>query len=112
MAITPKNKLIRDKVIDSISSQGRTPNIKILDNKSFETEICSKLVDEAKEVVGSIEDRGHLSEEIADVLEVIDAIIKTKNLNLDEIQKIKVDKRNQWGGFDKQIWLESVTEKD
>jgi len=112
MHILPKNKLIRDGIPQSIIDQGRTPNTRILDDRDFEKEIFSKLVDEAKEVTETIEDPEHLSEEIADVLEVIDAIVKTKKLNLDEIQKIKAQKRNAWGGFDKKVYLDSTVEKD
>lgn len=110
--ITPKNKLIRDGIPQSIIDQGRTPNTRILDDTSFEKEIFNKLVDEAKEVTETINDQEHLTEEIADVFEVIDAIVKFKKLDMSQIVKLKEAKRNSWSGFDKKIWLESVTEKE
>lgn len=111
MSTTPKNKLIRDYVPSSITEQGRIPNLKTLNDSEFEKEIFNKLLDEAKEVTEARSDQDHLSEEIADVFEVLDTIIKIKDLNLDQIKKIQTDKRNKWGGFDQKIWLESVTEK-
>ena len=112
MSTTPKNKLIRDKVVDGIFSESRTPNTKILNEGEFETEIFNKLLDESKEVIEAKNDLNHLPEEIADVLEVIDSIIKLKQLDISQIKQIQTDKRNQWGGFDNKIWLESVTEKE
>ncbi len=112
MTITQKNKLVRDNVPSSITEQGRTPKLRILSKPEYEKEIFNKLIDEAKEVIEAKEDPNHLNEEIADVFEVLDTIIKIKNLNLDQIKKIQTDKRNKWGGFDQQIWLESVIEKE
>ena len=112
MTITPKNKLIRDNVPSSIIEQGRTPNLITLDDTTFQKEIFNKLVDEAKEVVEAQNDSDHLAEEIADVYEVLDSIIRLKNLNPNQIKQIQINKRDQWGSFDKKTWLESVTEKN
>ncbi len=111
MTITPKNKLIRDQVPSSIIKQGRTPNLRTLNNEEFQKEIFNKLIDEANEVIESQNNLDHLPEEIADVLEVIDSIIKIKNLDKNQILKIQTEKRNKWGSFDQKVWLKSVTEK-
>lgn len=112
MTPTPKNKLIRDNVPNSITEQGRTPNLKILSDSEFEKEIFNKLLDEAKEVVEAQNDAEHLLEELADVLEVIDSIANFKKLNTNQIKNIQTEKRKKWGGFDQKIWLESVIEKE
>lgn len=112
MTITQKNKLVRDNVPSSIIEQSRTPNLRILSKPEYEKEIFKKLIDETKEVIEAMEDPNHLKEEIADVYEVLDAIIKNKKLSSEEIKHIQRQKREKWGGFDQQIWLESVTEKE
>jgi predicted house-cleaning noncanonical NTP pyrophosphatase (MazG superfamily) len=112
MIITQKNKLVRNNVIDDIESQGRKPNTSTLDDDRFQTEIFNKLADESKEVIESQNNSQHLSEEIADVYEVLDSIIKFKKLNPDAIKKLQNDKRDKWGNFDKKIWLESIIEKE
>jgi predicted house-cleaning noncanonical NTP pyrophosphatase (MazG superfamily) len=109
MSITPKNKLVRNNVPLSITEQGRTPNLKTLNDNEFEIELFNKLLDETKEVLEAKDDQEHLAEEIADVYEVIDTIIKIKNLNSDKKNK---KKKQKWGGFDQKIWLTSVTEKE
>ena len=44
--------------------------------------------------------------ELADVTEVILAILKFKNISLDEFEKMRLDKVNKRGAFDKKIFLE------
>lgn len=46
--------------------------------------------------------------ELADVLEVVDAIITSHNLNKIDIEKVKADKHLSHGGFEKRIFLEST----
>lgn len=45
-------------------------------------------------------------DELADILEVIDAIIEFKNFNKDEVEKIKKEKLDERGGFKRRIVLE------
>lgn len=44
-------------------------------------------------------------EELADILEVIDAIIESKHFSMEDILKIKESKRKSRGGFQKKIFL-------
>ena len=48
------------------------------------------------------------AEEIADILEVIDSLIKLLGYTKDEILKIKEEKKESSGGFQKAIILEKV----
>ena len=47
-------------------------------------------------------------EELADLMEVIYSIAKVKNINLDDVEAIRIKKKEKRGGFDKKIYLESV----
>ena len=61
------------------------------------------MIEEANEFVA--EDS---PEELADLLEVIHAIAKVKNISLEEVEKIRQEKRNKRGGFEEKIYLEDV----
>jgi predicted house-cleaning noncanonical NTP pyrophosphatase (MazG superfamily) len=109
------NKLVRDKMIDiwekdvkeKISASGYTA--KYLTKE--ETLLClkDKLLEEAHEVFEAYDKGGeHLKEEIADVIEVIDAILYHNNLSLDEVLKIRDAKKERKGGFEKGLYLESI----
>ena len=63
-----------------------------------------KLLEEANEFI-----QEPSAEELADILEVVDALRKHHNIPLDKIKHQKLMKRVNRGGFDKKIILE-VTE--
>ncbi|MFA9398973.1 MAG: phosphoribosyl-ATP pyrophosphohydrolase [Clostridiaceae bacterium] len=99
------NKLVRDNIPEIIKNSGKKFNIRILDNCTYYEALISKLLEEVNEFIESDN-----PEEIADILEVIEAIILAKNLTLDEINEMKKYKKQERGGFDKKILLEDVYE--
>ena len=65
------------------------------------------MVEEVKEYLESQE-----TEELADIVEVIYSIVKSKNISLEDFEKIRIDKVEKRGGFDKRIFLEREEEKE
>ena len=95
------NKLVRDKIEEIMISNGAKPITRILSDEEYKKELDKKLLEEVKEYLESGE-----IEELADIEEVILAILNTKGKtkeNLEEIRKNKVLKR---GAFYKKIFLE------
>lgn len=92
--------LVRNNRIQQMQDQGVVVNYQILDDKQYICELKRKIVEEANEVAvaDTIEE---LSSEIGDVLEVIDHLIDVYKLDIDNIQKLKVDKQKRIGKFDK-----------
>lgn len=92
--------LVRNNRIQQMQDQGIVVNYQILDDKQYVCELKRKIVEEANEVAvaDTIEE---LSSEIGDVLEVIDHLIDVYKLDIDNIQKLKTDKQNRIGKFDK-----------
>lgn len=101
------NKLVRDKIPEIIENDGENPITRILELEEYKKELKKKLVEEAKELV-LVEDNYELSKEIGDVFEVIEALEKSFNLNREEIMKIKEERKQKRGGFDKKIFLEKT----
>ena len=99
------NKLVRDKIVDIIKSNGETPKYHTLSDEQYLEELHKKLLEEANEFIE--EDS---PEELADLLEVVYAIAKIKNINLEEVKEIRLKKREKRGGFDNKIYLETVEE--
>lgn len=54
------------------------------------------------------EDKTQLKEEIADVIEVIDAILYHNDISLAEVLAIRDAKKEKKGGFEKGVFLESI----
>ena len=99
------NKLVRDNIPDIIKQNGETPVTRILNDDEYKEELYKKLIEEANEVIES-KDSNSTLEELADVLEVLKAIAKLNNSDLNDVIKIGDQKRIKRGGFEKRIFLE------
>ncbi|MBS0656326.1 MAG: nucleoside triphosphate pyrophosphohydrolase [Verrucomicrobia bacterium] len=47
-------------------------------------------------------------EELADVYEVLEAIIKAKKFDVESLKNVQIDKRLKRGGFEKRLLMEEV----
>ncbi|MCW9054388.1 MAG: nucleoside triphosphate pyrophosphohydrolase [Candidatus Pacebacteria bacterium] len=102
------NKLVRDRIPEKIEANGETCVTRVLDDDEYRIELIKKLEEEIIEVRLAADDPKELIEELADVFEVIDAIVKGFALDraeIDQAQKKKLEKR---GGFEQRIFLEST----
>lgn len=94
-------KLVRDKIPEIIKSKGVEAEVYIADDSEYSQRLNEKLVEEVEEYV-----KGGEVEELADVLEVIDAIKEFKKINGEELMRIKEKKREERGGFGGKIILD------
>ena len=97
------NKLVRDKIPEIIENNNEIPTTRILTNEEYKKELLKKLLEEYNEVLK--ENNKEILEELADMLEVIDAIARNENSSLEEIMRIKDEKKQKRGGFSKKILL-------
>jgi len=100
------NKLVRDKIPEIIEQNGDSATVHILNNDEYKKALLKKLVEEADETLNAGADKDELKKEISDVLEVLDYIIESFELEKKEIEKIKTIRKEKRGGFDKKIFLE------
>ena len=100
------NKLIRDKIPEIIEKDGGKYKIRVLGDEEYKKELLKKIVEEAKEVLDASGDKKELAKEIGDVLEVINCLIDVFDLNKEEIEKVKQERNESRGGFDKKVFLE------
>lgn len=100
------NKLIRDRIPEIIEKDGAIFKTRVLDDDDFKTELLKKLLEEAQEVVGAKDDGKELVKELGDILEIIDYIAKSFDLEKSEIERVKAERKNSRGGFDKKLFLE------
>lgn len=80
-------KLIRDFIPAIISASGRRCETLELEPGAYQIALREKLVEEALEVRGAA--LVDVASELADVLEVIDALIKAYNLTAEQVNQIK-----------------------
>ena len=102
------NKLVRDKIPEIIKSKGEKPITRILTGEEYKQELEKKLNEEYIEVLkASGEAR---IEELADMLEVIEALANIENKTLEDVLSVKAIKQEKRGGFKDKIYLEGVNE--
>lgn len=101
------NKLVRDKIPEIICQDGKTSNHYTLSESDFKTSLNVKLVEECNEWLES----GDISE-LADILEVIEALMNVYGTSWEEVMRIKAQKRLSRGGFDQRIFLQDVRNSD
>ena len=78
------NKLVRDKIPDIINSEGNKKIIfRIMEKDEYLKELNKKLIEESKEFI-------------------------EKNDNWEQVEKIRKEKKENRGGFENKVFLESV----
>jgi len=97
------NKLVRDKITDIIEADGRIAKYRILDENEYRRELNKKLQEEVKEY---LEDNN--VEELADIVEVIYGILNSTDVSIKEFEKIRINKQEKRGAFEKKIYLEET----
>ena len=97
------NKLVRDKITDIIEADERIAKYRILDDNEYRQELDKKLQEEVKEY---LEDNN--IEELADIVEVIYGILNYMDVSIKEFEKIRINKQEKRGAFEKKIYLEEA----
>ncbi|MBE6262830.1 MAG: phosphoribosyl-ATP pyrophosphohydrolase [Prevotella sp.] len=97
------NKLVRDRIPEIIEADGRTCVTRFLPEDEYLQALDQKLNEEVAEYQAD-----KSLEEMADVLEVLQAICVARGYTLDELEAKRAEKADKRGGFAERIWLEGV----
>lgn len=102
------NKLVRDKIPAIIKQNGKLSNYKILDTDQYSIKLDEKLKEELDEYLFA--PSNEKINELADITEVIYAIVKNYGISLEEFHLIREAKLAERGGFKERILLKDVKE--
>lgn len=104
---THKGKLVRDKIPQIIQARGGKPIIRISDMAEYRELLRAKLIEEVNEVLAA--DDKDAPEELADVFEVVLALASDHGLDADQLEKLRMVKAEERGGFTERIvWSGNV----
>jgi len=100
------DKLVRDKIPEIVESKGSRAIVEVLDTGDYQKYLDIKLGEELKEYLedGSVE-------ELADLVEVVYALLDCKGVSLEEFEKIRIAKVEERGAFKKRLLLKEVISK-
>lgn len=105
MGVIKYNKLVRDRIPEIIEKCGKKAIVEELGNQEYKKCLDIKLGEELQEYLS--EDS---VDELADLVEVIYAILKYKGVDVDEFESIRKRKADERGAFDKRLLLKEVVE--
>ncbi len=97
------NKLVRDKIPDIIEAAGKSCATHVLTDEEYIVTLEAKLNEEVAEY-----QKDKNIEEMADVLEVLQAICVARGYTLAQLEETRAKKANERGGFAEKIFLEYV----
>lgn len=94
------NKLVRDKIPEIIKSKGESCTTRILNDEEYLNSLNIKLQEEVAEYLesGSVE-------ELADIEEVLRALLDAKSVLYDDFETIRKTKVEKRGAFKEKIFL-------
>lgn len=102
-------KLVRDRIPEIISENGLNYEIITLDESEYRQALRQKLIEEAQEAAEANEQ--NLVTELADLYEVIDAVMMTYGIPRESVILEQMKRREERGGFEEKImllWTEST----
>lgn len=107
MGTTRYSKLVRDKIPEFLSEKGKTCRTRILSQEAYLQKLDEKLQEELSEFLES-----HAIEELADLCEVIRAVMAARGWDPEALERARSKKAAERGAFARRILLESVTEPE
>lgn len=97
------DKLVRDKILEIIESNGQKSTHKILNDTDYAKELVNKLSEEVEEYKT---DKN--TNELADILEVIYTLARLHDCTPEQLEAIRAEKAKKRGGFNEKIFLIEV----
>ena len=96
-------KLVRDRIPEIVRRDGSLCEAETMAEEAYHQALREKLVEEACEAAGA--DAGHLMTELADVYEVIDALLASSHIAYEAVRAEQERRRAERGGFGQRVCL-------
>lgn len=97
------DKLVRDRIPEIVRENDERPITHVADGETYADRLADKLAEEAAEF-----DESREVEELADVLEVVAAILAHEDWSREELEAVRREKRAKRGGFSEGVVLDRV----
>jgi predicted house-cleaning noncanonical NTP pyrophosphatase (MazG superfamily) len=102
------NKLVRDKIPLYIKAQGKKAEYRVLNDVEYKVMLNQKLHEEFLEYSHANADEQ--VEELADLVEVVYAILESRRVSIEDFERLRLNKREESGEFKERLFLVSAEE--
>lgn len=99
------HKLVRDRIPEIIEADGKLCVCETLSDEDYLCLLDQKLNEELSEYQES-----KSLEELADLLEIMQAVVKARGWTPEDLEQVRADKAAKRGGFEMKILLKEVRE--
>lgn len=103
------NKLVRDKIPTIIEQSGKTFKSRVLQREEYQNELIKKAKEELQEYIEA-ETHQDAIEELADLLEVMQALAAVHGATPEQLEKVREEKAKERVKFDGRIYLVETEE--
>ena len=97
------NKLVRDLIPQIIERDGKKAKFTKIIGLKLNEALVEKLSEEGQEFLEEMD-----IEELADILEIVHALINLNDFQLEDVEQIRKSKQEQKGAFKEGLFLEYV----
>lgn len=104
------NKLVRDLIPQVIEADGKKCFTKVLEPSEHLGQIKTKMQEEALEFQEANATTDAV-EELADILELVHAALHIYGVSYEQLEQVRVQKKEQRGGFSEGIYLIEVEDE-
>ena len=98
------DKLIRDRIPEIMDRDGVRYEVDELESDSYREALAAKVVEEAEELRAASA-REDVVKELADVLEVLEAVMRFDGIDMGEVRTVQAVRREARGGFERRLRL-------
>jgi len=99
------DKLVRDRIPEILRAQGKRCDVRTLADDEFAQRVEEKLAEE----IAEYRESGEI-EELADIVKLIEAIAEQRGVEWDQFERLRLQKREQRGGFTRRLLVCRVDE--
>ena len=100
-----EGRLVRDRIPEIIAAEGRTPIVRVLNDREYGEALLDKLCEETTELRDA--EPHHRLGEAADVYEVLLSILALEGIDAGQLAVAAAEKRRTRGGFAQRWWWEA-----
>ncbi|GMA52304.1 hypothetical protein GCM10025857_36610 [Alicyclobacillus contaminans] len=98
-------RLVRDKIPEMLEAMGNIPVYQVLSRDRLPAALCDEVVRSAEKFASTAS-----LEALADVLDCIDAWLETQGLSLEDVARVRAERRKRCGDFRQGVFLECVAD--